>query len=132
MTLSPEERKVIVEYRIERAFETLKEVEYVAKGGFWNLAANRLYYSLFYICVALLLNSHISTTTHAGVNRMINLHFVRTGKLDKEDAALLGDVFRMRQTGDYDDLMDWREDQIIPLIPKVKSLVDKLQTLITE
>ena len=130
MTLSPEERKAIVDYRIERAHLTLKEVEYVVKGKFWNLAANRLYYTLFYICEALLLNNKITTTTHAGVIRMINLHFVRTGKISKEDASLLGDIFRMRQTGDYDDLTDWKEDQILPVIPKVKSLVDHIENLI--
>lgn len=130
MTLPPEDRKAIVDYRIERAYSTLKELDYVADGKFWNLSANRLYYALFYICEALLLKNKISASTHAGVSRMINLHFVRTGILDKEDASLMGDVFRMRQTGDYDDLTDWREEQILPLIPKVKALVNKIESII--
>lgn len=86
----------------------------------------------FYICEALLLKNKITASTHTGVSRMINLHFVKTGILDKEDAALLGDVFRMRQTGDYDDLTDWREEQILPIIPKVSSLVEKIKKIIKE
>ena len=130
MTLTPEERKAIVDYRIERAFLTLEEADYNAKGKYWNLTANRLYYSLFYICEALLLHNHISATSHAGVSRMMNQHFVRTGKIPKEDSSLMGEVFRMRQTGDYDDLFDWTEEQIIPYLPKVKELVSKIKELI--
>lgn len=47
MTLTPEDRNAIIDYRIEGAYNTLKELEYVAKGKFWNLSANRLYYALF-------------------------------------------------------------------------------------
>lgn len=42
----------------------------------------------------------------------------------------MGEVFRMRQTGDYDDLFDWTEEQIIPYLPKVKELVSKIKELI--
>ena len=132
MTLSPEERKAIVEYRIERSFSTLRELDYVVEGKFWNLAANRLYYSLYYMCEALLLHNHISATTHAGTQRMISLQFVQKGFLDKEDSRLLAEVFRMRQSGDYDDLFDWEEDQILPKIPGTKALISKLQSLIEE
>ena len=55
MTLTPEDRQAIIDYRIERSHATMKEVEFIVTGKFWNLAANRLYYSVFYICEALLL-----------------------------------------------------------------------------
>lgn len=132
MTLSAEERKAIIDYRIERAFNTLNELDYVIKGKFWNLAANRLYYALFYMCEALLLSNHIAASTHTGVNRMIGLHFVKTGILDKQDAKLLGEVFRMRQTGDYDDLYDWDDANILEITPKVKVLINKLKNLIIQ
>ena len=98
MTLSNDDRKAIIQYRIERAKNTMIKVDYVIKGKFWNLAANRLYYALFYMCEALLLKNKISASTHTGVNRMIGVHFVKTGKLNKEDSRLIGEVFRMRQT----------------------------------
>lgn len=132
MTLTPDDRTAIIEYRIERSHKALEEAEYVARGGFWNLAANRLYYSAFYICEALLLKNQIATTSHAGVSRMMNMHFVRTGKIDVEDGRLLGNLFRMRQTGDYDDLSDWSEDEIRPIFPKVLNLLSKIEKLINE
>ena len=46
MNLNPEERKAIVEYRIERALSTMHEAKEISRLGFWNLAANRLYYTI--------------------------------------------------------------------------------------
>ena len=54
MTLMPEDRKSIIDYRIARANETIKEVEYIVTVKFWNLAANRLYYAAVYISVGIL------------------------------------------------------------------------------
>lgn len=131
MIPSPEDRQALIEYRKERAYLSLKEAEYVAGGNFWNLAANRLYYSAFYICIALLISEGLSATTHEGVSRMMNLHFIKTGKLNKEDGKLLGQLFRMRKTGDYDDLTDWTAEEIQPLFPKTRNLVDKIANLIS-
>lgn len=130
MIPSVEDRQAIIEYRKERSYQALKEAEYVAKGGFWNLTANRLYYSALYMCMALLISEGISASTHEGVSRMMNLFFIKTGKLRKEEGKLLGKLFRMRKTGDYDDLSDWEEEEILPLFPKVKELVDKICSLI--
>lgn len=130
MTLTAEERESIINYRIERAYSSLQEAEYVAKGNFWNLTANRLYYSLFYMCEALLLSHGISAHTHSGVSRMISLHYINKGILDKQDSKLIGNIFRMRISGDYDDCMDWTEEDVLPKIPEVKDLLDKMVKLI--
>ena len=131
MTLSPEDRQAIIDYRIERSYTAFQEAKYVALGGYWNLTANRLYYAAFYICEAVLLDNQIATSSHAGISRMMSLHFVKTGKLEKEEGELLGRLFRMRQTGDYDDLSDWKEEEIMPMFPLVENLISKIRSLIT-
>lgn len=50
--LDAESRKALVEYRISRAFETLKEAEVLFKESFYNAAVNRLYYACYYAAVA--------------------------------------------------------------------------------
>lgn len=45
MTLNSEERSAIVRYRLEKAFKTMQEVDKIMEVGYWNLAANRLYYA---------------------------------------------------------------------------------------
>lgn len=130
MTLLPVDRQEIINYRVERAYQTFEEAEYVAKGKFWNLTANRLYYSVFYMCIALLLSIKISASSHTGISRMMYLHYITTNKLNEEEGNLLRQLFRMRQTGDYDDLNDWTQNDIEPLFPKAKALLSKLHSMI--
>ena len=50
--------------------------------------------------------------------------------LREEDSKLLGRLFTMRQSGDYEDLFDWEEKDVLPLIPQVKDYIDRIQNII--
>lgn len=130
MKLTDEERTAIISYRIDKAFETLNEAKAVAGLGFWTLTANRLYYATYYACVALLIKHGYEANTHAGVSRMVSLNFVKSNILSIDDSRLLKNLFMMRQSGDYDDLFDWEQVDIEPLIPKVESFINKISYLI--
>lgn len=133
MTLKSEERQSIVSYRLERANSTIKEVEDVGgKLGYWNLAANRLYYAAYYANVALLIHNGSDATSHKGVIRMISDSFVKKGLLSHDDYRLLGRLFTMRQSGDYEDLFDWEEKDVRPLIPIVKEYIKRIHNLISD
>lgn len=65
--LDKESKKALVAYRIQRAYETLREAEVMIRESFYNAAINRLYYACYYATVALLLKYDIQTQTHNGV-----------------------------------------------------------------
>lgn len=132
MTLKSEERDAIVTYRLEKATDTLKEVADVGALGYWSLAANRLYYAAYYASTALLVSKGIEAATHKGAIRMIGQTFVKEGVLTIDDSRLLGRLFSMRQTGDYEDLFDWEADDVMPLIPKVESYIKRIAELISD
>jgi len=54
--LKEEDRLDLVRYRIEKAYKTLQEARDNAALNHWNLTGNRLYYSVFHMCQALLLS----------------------------------------------------------------------------
>lgn len=130
MTLTPEEKNAIIKYRADRAKSTLNEARIVQEAGLWNLAVNRLYYSIFYASLALLLSKGISASSHKGVWSMINLHFVKEGLLSHEDSSLMGKLFTMRHTGDYDDIFDWNETDVKELLPLAEGLLTKMLSLL--
>ena len=130
MTLKSEERSAIVAYRIEKAINTLKEVNDVGAIGYWNLSANRLYYAAYYASAALLIHYGIDAMTHKGALRMIGESFVKKGILTTDDSKLLGRLFTMRQSGDYEDLFDWEENDVLPLVPKVEDYIRRVSNLI--
>lgn len=130
MTLNRQERTELVKYRLEKAQEALEQVKGVCGLKYWNLAANRLYYTAYYACSALLIHNGIETSTHKGVRVMMGLHFFKPGLLSQEFSELFGRLFEMRQSGDYEDKMDWKEEDIIPIVDDVQDFVSQIMKLI--
>lgn len=56
-------------YRIEKAKETIEEVQTHIKNRYWNTAINRMYYACFYAVSALLAKGKIEVSTHTGVRQ---------------------------------------------------------------
>lgn len=130
MTLNNSDRADIVAYRLEKALQTIKEVKGIMTLGYWTLSANRLYYAAYYASAALLINFGIEASTHKGVIRKIGEEFVKKNALSTDDSKLLGRLFTMRQSGDYEDLFDWEESDVAPLIPRVEDYIDRITAII--
>lgn len=130
MTLASEERKAVIEYRKEKSYSALKEAVDNASLGNWSLAANRLYYAVFYMVLAVNLNNGESAKTHNGTFSIFSKRYIASGEMSREDGSLYRLLFSMRQSGDYDDLFDWTEEDVKPLIPKVEIFLKKIEGLI--
>jgi uncharacterized protein (UPF0332 family) len=132
MSLSEEERLAIVQYRIEKAYAALEDVDKPIAMKMWSVAANRLYYALYYAATALLVRDKHSVYTRGGVIILLNQYYVKPAILTKEDGWLYGRVFAFRQGSDYDDFIDANEEEVMVYLPKVKDLVAKIVSLINQ
>lgn len=128
--LTDEEREALVKYRIEKAYGTLVEAHDCADDNHWTLAANRLYYAAYYASKALLIQNGIVAKSHEGVIGMIGQNFVVTGIISKDDAKLLARLQNMRKTGDYDDFIEWHQDDVEPLFQLVEEYINKIKGLV--
>ena len=129
MSLSNDDRKALVDYRIEKAYASFEEAQKVAAISLWNLAANRLYYALYHAASALLLSDGFTSHTHKGLMSQISLNYVKEGKLLPDEGKLIRQMFNKRREGDYEDFEDTTEEEIAEAMPKVKALVDRLISL---
>ncbi len=125
------ERKELIAYRIKRANDTLKEIDLLVDNQLWNTAVNRLYYACYYAVIALLIKNNIITQTHAGVRQMFGLHFIKPGLINKNLAKFYSDIFDKRQTGDYDDFVDFNKEEVISFIEPAKQLIKEIEKLLT-
>ena len=126
MSLSNDDRKALVDYRIEKAYASFDEAQKVASISLWNLAANRLYYALYHAASALLLSDGYTSHTHKGLMSQINLNYVKQGILLPEEGKLIRQMFTKRHEGDYEDFEETTEEEIREAIPRVKDLLEKL------
>lgn len=127
-----EDRKNLVAYRPQRAIDTIQEAIYNAKGGYFNIAVNRLQYVAYYAVSALLLKNQYGATTHAGVKALFSLHFVRTGLVEAEHGKTFLILFENRQSGDYEDFVYCDQEIFDYLFPKTKVLVNAIAELISK
>ena len=131
MTLSIDEKKAIIKYRIQKAWNSIQEADDNARLGYWTLAASRLYYAAYYMASALLVDKGFIPRSHSGVIHIIGSEFVKKDFLSKEDGRLISRLFNMRQSGDYDDLFDWTEEEVQPFFNKTKDFLARMEKLIT-
>ena len=117
----------LIQYRITRAKETLQEVDAMVENEFWNAAVNRLYYSCYYAVSALLLKNEIKSQTHSGTRQMLGLHFIQTEKLNRNLGKFYSDLFEKRQTGDYDDFIEYDKETLNYLIPLANELIKEVE-----
>ena len=68
MKLTDEERQILVNLEYEKAVALLAQAEGNAGIGFWDVVANRLYYSVFHAVSALLINDGYKVGTHKGAS----------------------------------------------------------------
>lgn len=130
MSITEEERKILTQHRILKAINIYDDAVFAFDAGRYSTAANRLYYALFHACGALLLSIGIETNRHSGMRAMVGMHFIKTGILNKDDSALLYDVFTIRQQCDYDDFVDINKERIETYIFPVKDLILRIANLL--
>ena len=92
--LDEESKNALINYRIQRAYETLKEAQVMMRESFYNAAVNRLYYACYYAAVSLLLKYDHQPQTHNGVKTMLGLHFISTGKLPIKIGKIFSTLFK--------------------------------------
>ena len=86
---------------LERADTNLQVARELLDKKYYDVSASRAYYAAFYATSALLLNEGLDTSKHSGVIALIHQHFVKNGKLNKEQGKNLNWLFELRSVGDY-------------------------------
>jgi uncharacterized protein (UPF0332 family) len=124
--MNEQERIELVKYRLQKAKDTLQEIDTHIENKFWNTAINRLYYAVS----GLLLKHKINSQKHAGVRQMLGLHFIKTGVIPNELGKLYSNLFNMRQSGDYDDFFTFEKDDVLINLSPANELIQKIETLI--
>lgn len=130
--LDEQSRSALVQYRLDRADETIKEAELLANESHYNAAVNRLYYACFYATTALLISNGISTSSHAGTKTMLGLNFVSKGLLSNEHGKTFTRLFEIRHSGDYDDFVYCDKEMVDEYMPKAIDYIGAIKVLLNK
>lgn len=125
-------KKDLINYRRERAFDTIKEVELLISKNMFYAAMNRIYYGMFYIINALSVLDNFSTSNHSQLIGYFNKHYLKTNKITREIGKYFGKAFEKRSKSDYKDFVSIEKEEINEYFDKMKELIKIVDSLIEE
>lgn len=110
-----------IEVLWRKALQSLGAAEVLFEKGYYDFAASRGYYAMFYAAEAALLSRGLSFSKHSAVVAAFGKHFISTGELPKHLHRYLLDAFDLRMMGDYAapgiiteekarDLLEWARE----------------------
>jgi uncharacterized protein (UPF0332 family) len=121
-----------VEFRIERARQTLAEARHLLAGGFTVGVVNRLYYACFYSVSALLLSEGHSSSKHSGIMSLFDRHWIKPGRLPAHLGELYHLLFAQRQKGDYEDLYAFEPSELERWVSETQEFLHEVETHTTQ
>ena len=84
-----------------KALQSLEAAKVLLEKGYYDFAASRGYYAMFYAAGAALLSRGLSFSKHSAVIAAFGKQFVSSGLLPKHLHRPLLDAFDLRVMGDY-------------------------------
>jgi len=123
------ETKEIVNYRLKRARETLEDAYRLFQNDSLYSSVNRIYYSMFYAVNALLLTDGLVSSKHSGVRALFLKEFVSKGKVGKNFGRFYSEMFKRRQTSDYEDLVEMKKEDVKEWLKKAEEFVNEIERL---
>ena len=132
MSLDKEKRETVVSLEIAKAFTTQEEVDLLVEKGYWNAAANRLYYSVFHAVSALLIHDGIRIKSHKGAGVMLNQHYIQTNKISPELGKLYRRLELMREESDYNCFYNTSPEELKKELEPARELIDTIAKMVTQ
>jgi len=111
--VTEDNRKENIRAELDRAAEAIAAATLLYENGYISDAVSRLYYFVLYNIRALLLSKGLEPRSHEGALRLLGLHFVREGLMDKSTAQIFSKLMKFREEADYNPVsMFTKEDYI--------------------
>lgn len=122
MSLTPDYKQVAIDLLIEKSKRNLEQAIATSQMGYWDLVANRLYYSIFHVVTALMMKDGIMVKSHKGTSSQFGKYYVLTGKFSRDSGLLYSRLQTMREKADYQNTFSLSEEEGKGLIEAVKEL----------
>ena len=129
-----EKRYALSKVRIERARELVVESERLLNEESFKSANNRAYYAIEKSMKALLAIKGLDATTHNGVMKLINLHFIHQGdgSFSQDDYKMILRAVQIRNVSDYDDFYIASKQEAKEQVSNARSMLQKVEIYISK
>ena len=131
MSLTDEERAILVNLEYEKGKSFLEQAEKIVELGYWDMVANRLYYAVFHAVSALLIKNGHKVGTHKGVVLLFGQHYIKTGIFSINEGRLYSQLQTMREKADYVCTFQTSQEEIIPMLEPARKMIEKIGAIVS-
>ena len=103
--MMPEQMERLLRFRMEQAYETLREAKILLRESALRGAVNRAYYAMFYALMAVLATKRLGASKHSGALALFDRQFVKPGLFTRDLSRSLHLAFERRQMNDYGEMV---------------------------
>ena len=132
MSLSDEERTIVVGLELEKAQVAYNETIWLMEKQSWSGAAGRLYYALFHAVSALLIHDHHSVNSHKGSHILFGNYYIKTGKLPQNYGSLYSQMEAIREEGEYNCTYKVTQEELQLKLSPAKEMIDTIAEMVKE
>jgi uncharacterized protein (UPF0332 family) len=124
------EKKDYINYKLQKATQSLKEAKLLMENSMNDTAVSRLYYAAFYAINALLSQNGFNPKTHSGAKTIFNKEFILTGKIESRFSDFYTFLMAKRFEADYDDFVFIDEEKLKTLYTETEEFVAHIISLV--
>ncbi|MBQ6420681.1 MAG: HEPN domain-containing protein [Clostridia bacterium] len=107
------EKAELAKLRLENAKEKLSFIPGILELGDYKTAANRAYYAVFYAMRSVLALDGFDSKKHTGIISEFRRNYIKTGVFDEQLSDIIGELFAVRTSSDYDDFYLLSKDKAV-------------------
>lgn len=122
----------LIQYRIEKAENTLSDAKNYYNSSSLVSTVNRIYYAMFYAVNALLISNNLSSSKHSGVRAIFNKEFIKEGYIETSLGKFYSDMFDKRQEGDYKDFVKFNKVDVKKWLNNAEEFINAIKKLTLE
>jgi uncharacterized protein (UPF0332 family) len=125
--MTEDNRKENMRTELNRADESIKAADLLFDNNLVSDAISRLYYFVLYHIRALLLSKGLEPRSHEGALRLLGLHFIREGIIEKGVAQVFSKLMKFREEADYNPVSMFSKEDYIEYKKEAMTLADTIR-----
>lgn len=123
----------LIVHKVTTAVDMLAEIRSHIANGYYNTAMNRMYYACFYCAAALLIKLDVQDVKrHATVRNLFNMHYIKTGVLEKRWGTFYSEIMDCRAAADYEEFKTFTMDDVMEMLPLVEEFITMIRKKLLE
>jgi uncharacterized protein (UPF0332 family) len=130
MSLTNEDRAALIQVYKDKSCEAINTAEFLIQNNQLSVAADRIYYGIYYMLSAVALKDRFKTSKHEQLIGWFNKTYINTNLIDRKYGKIIQNAFENRMKSDYDVFFKLTREKVEQAFAEMKEVIAEIEKLI--